>query len=474
MGVGCRKMKQLSIRFRVGFDLIIEADEKITDFALLKLMKANPKKENEYRAAPYTYKDIISILEEKNVPINTDILKDSIFTQEYINRTKLKLNLRPYQEHAITEFFQNKGMGVVILPTAAGKTIIGLKIIEKLKQKTLIIVPTKNLLYQWIDHLTKYTSLSKDMIGQVGDNVKEIKEITITTYDSARLNLSKFRKTFNLVILDEAHHAAAKETIKVLEGLPAEYRLGLTATPDRSDKGEELLFKYIGNPIIVAKISDLAENGFIAKYQLKTVKVPLTAEERIQYDKNIGIYREYLRKRNIKIRSPEDYERYLIFRVNQDIEAKEALDAHRIARNIVYSSQSKLDKIEELLEKHRLDKMIIFSEFNDMVYSIGRKHFIPVITHETKSSEREDILNKFSLGEYNKIVTGRVLDEGWDCGSVNIGVIVSGTGQARQFIQRLGRILRPKEGEAILYELVTPGTLETWTVKRRKKAEVLQ
>ncbi|GAH77507.1 unnamed protein product, partial [marine sediment metagenome] len=233
---------------------------------------------------------------------------------------------------------------------------IGLKIIEELKQKTLIIVPTKNLLHQWIDHLSKYTSLSKDMVGQVGDNVKEIKEITVTTYDSARLNLNLFRKTFNLVILDEAHHAAAKETIKVLEGLPAKYRLGLTATPDRSDKGEELLFKYIGNPILVAKISDLADNGFIAKYQLKTVKVPLTAEERIQYDKNMGIYRGYLRKRNIKIRSPEDYERYLIFRVNQDIEAKEALDAHRIARNIVYSSQSKLEKIEELLEKHSLDK----------------------------------------------------------------------------------------------------------------------
>ncbi|MHA1346326.1 MAG: DEAD/DEAH box helicase [Candidatus Heimdallarchaeaceae archaeon] len=466
-------MKQLSIRFRVGFDLIIEADEEITDSALLKLMKANPKKENEYRAAPHTFKDITSILEERNIELNTDILKDSVLTQEYNNHMKLKLNLRLYQEQAIDEFFTNKGMGVVILPTAAGKTIIGFKIIEKLKQKTLIIVPTKNLLYQWIDHLTKYTSLSKDMIGQVGDNVKEIREITVTTYDSARLNLNLFRKTFNLVILDEAHHAAAKETIKVLEGLPAEYRLGLTATPDRSDKGEELLFKYIGNPIIVAKISDLAENGFIAKHQLKTVKVPLTAEERIQYEKNMGIYRGYLKKRKIQIRSPEDYERYLIFRVNQDVEAKEALDAHRKARNIVYSSQSKLDKMEELLVKHSKDKMIIFSEFNDMVYSIGRRHLIPIITHETKSSEREEILNKFSLGEYTKIVTGRVLDEGWDCGSVNVGIIVSGTGQARQFIQRLGRILRPKEGEAILYELVTPDTIETGTVKRRKKADVI-
>ena len=108
-----------------------------------------------------------------------------------------------------------------------------------------------------------------------------------------------------------------------------------------------------------------------------------------------------------------------------------------------------------------------------MVYQISRNHLIPAITHETKSLEREDILGKFGKGEYSKIVTGKVLDEGWDCGSVNVGVIVSGTGQARQFIQRLGRILRPKEGEAILYELVSPETLEAGTVKRRRKSEVL-
>jgi len=472
MVVGCVKMEKLSIRFRVGFDLIIETENKITDSNLLRFVKINPKKTNEYRAAPHNFEKIVKILKQRQISINTDILEDSAFSQDYSNGMKLKLNLRPYQEQAVAEFIKNNGKGIVILPTAAGKTIIGFRIIEKLKQKTLIIVPTKNLLHQWIDHLTKYTSLSKNMIGQVGDNIKEIKEITVTTYDSARLHLNSFRKIFNLIILDEAHHAAAKETIKVLEGLPAENRLGLTATPSRSDKGEELLFKFIGDPIVVAKISDLVENGFVAKYKLKTLKVPLTEEERIIYDRNMEVYRGYLRRRKIQIRSSEDYERYLIFRVNQDIEAKEALDAHRIARNLVYSSQSKLYKIEELLEKHSSDKMIIFSEFNDMVYSIGRKHLIPVITHETKSSEREDILNKFSLGEYNKIVTGRVLDEGWDCGSVNVGVIVSGTGQARQFIQRLGRILRPKEGEATLYELVTPGTLETWTVKRRKKAEV--
>jgi len=465
--------KKVNIRFGLGFDLIIEANSKIIDSDLLKRIRRNPKKENEYRAPPNLYFKILSLFQEKEFEIKSSVLQDSALSENYLDKFKVKLDLRDYQKKALDEFKQHENKGVVILPTAAGKTVIGLKAIEDLKQKTVIIVPTKNLLHQWIDYLIRYTSVTRDMIGQLGDQVKEIREITVTTYDSARLNISTLRKEFNLLIFDEAHHGAAKETLKVLRGLPAEYRLGLTATPDRSDKGEELLFELIGKPIIVAKVSDLAENGYVADYQLKTLKVPLDDEERIQYEEYMKTYRGYLRKRNIQIRSPRDYERYLVFRVNQDPEAKAALDAHRRARTLVFSSKSKLRKVEELLIQHEEDQVIIFSEFNDMVYLLSRNHLIPAITHETKSSEREIILSKFSEGIYSKLITGRVLDEGWDCGSVNIGIIVSGTGQARQFIQRLGRILRPKEDEAILYELVSPETLETGTVRRRKKSDVI-
>ena len=464
---------EVKIFFRVAFDLILESDQKIEDREVLTYLKANPKKEKEYRALPINYFKIIQILEKKNIKINSSILQDTSLSHVYQSKFKVRLELREYQEQALDEFLQNDGKGIIILPTAAGKTIIGLKAIEKLKQKTVIVVPTKNLLYQWIEHLKKYSSLTRDMIGQLGDQIREIKEITVTTYDSARLNINLLRKNFNFIILDEAHHAGAKETLKVLKGLPSAYRLGLTATPDRSDRGEELLYKLIGSPIKVASVSDLSKKGYVAEYEQMTIKVPLDEEERETYDKLMAIYRDYLRKRNIQIRTPEDYERYLIFRVNQDHEAKEALDAHRMARNLVFSSKAKLSKIEEILVKHQEDHIIIFSEFNDMVYDISRRHLIPAITHETKSAERSDILQKFSRGAYSKIVTGKVLDEGWDCGNVNVGIIVSGTGQARQFIQRLGRILRPKEGKAILYELVTPESLETGTVRRRKQSDVI-
>jgi len=465
---------EVNIRFKLAFDLILEASERIEDKQLLKYLKINPKKENEYRASPHNYQRIFNILQSGDYEVKSSILVDSELSEKYLKKMHVKLKLREYQTKALDEFFEYKGTGIVILPTAAGKTIIGLKAIEQLKQKTVIVVPTKNLLYQWIEHLTKYTSLHRDLIGQLGDNIKEVKEITVTTYDSARLNINELRKHFNFVIFDEAHHAGAKETLKVLEGLPSAYRLGLTATPDRSDKAEEILFDLIGKPIKVAKVSDLSENGYIAKYNHKVLKVPLNEEEKKLYDQHMGIYRGYLRSRNIKIRTPEDYERYLIFRVNQDFEAKEALDAHRKARTLVFSSSTKLKRVEDLLQKHKDDLVIIFSEFNDMVYEISRRHLIPAITHETKSSERQAILRKFNNGDYSKIVTGRVLDEGWDCGNVNVGIIVSGTGQARQFIQRLGRILRPKEGEAILYELVSPETLEAGTAKRRKESDVIK
>ncbi len=464
---------EVNIRFKVAFDLIIEANQKLEDSNLLKYLKVNPKKTNEYRASPHNYQKILQILQSRDYILKSSILENPKLSENYQKRMKLKLKLREYQEKALAEFLENEGRGIIILPTAAGKTIIGLKAIERLQQKTVIVVPTKNLLYQWVEHLTKYTSLSRDLIGQLGDQVRDIKEITVTTYDSARLNINELRKKFNFIIFDEAHHAGAKESLKVLEGLPSAFRLGLTATPDRSDKAEEILFDLIGKPIKVAKVSDLAENGYIAKYQHQTIKVPLDQEEKELYNKYMGVYRGYLRSRNIQIRTPEDYERYLIFRVNQDFEAKEALNAHRKARTLVFSSNSKLRKVEELLLKHKNDQVIIFSEFNDMVYDISRRHLIPAITHETKSSERQAILRRFNTGDYSKIVTGRVLDEGWDCGNVNVGIIVSGTGQARQFIQRLGRILRPKEGEAALYELVTPETLEAGTARRRKESDVI-
>ncbi|MHA1852349.1 MAG: DEAD/DEAH box helicase [Candidatus Heimdallarchaeaceae archaeon] len=468
-------MSDKEVMFKIGtaFDLIIQTSEEIIEKEILRYVKKNPRKENEYRAAPYLYGNLVLLFEKYNYSISRKILEESELSSQYLRYLKLTLELRSYQRHALDLFKVNQYRGMIVLPTAAGKTIIALQAIIQLKQRSLIIVPTLNLLYQWKDYLSKYLSLPGSLIGQVGDNIKEIKDITVTTYDSARLNLNIWRKQFNFLVLDECHHAAAEETIKILEGSPAIYRMGLTATPKRSDERDELLTKLIGPPIVVTKITELSKKGYVANYRVETIKVPLEDSEQEEYERLINIYQEYLKSHNIRIKSPRDFERYLIFRVNRDPQAKEALDAHRKARNLVFSSNAKLKVIDQLLEKHKEEQIILFSEFNDMVYTISKRYFIPAITHEIKTKEREEILKKFSKGEYTKLVTGRVLDEGWDCGSVSVGIIVSGTGQARQFIQRLGRLLRAKKEEAVLYELVTPKTLESRTVQRRKKAEVI-
>jgi len=465
--------KEVTLLLGPSFDLIIRARKPIEEPEILRFLQKNPKKELEYRAKPVNYPELKLLFNTFKYKQSTNFLQEPLLSKTYSQLLKFVLKLRDYQKEALYHFKANKYRGVVVLPTAAGKTIIALKSIAELKQKTLVLVPTVNLLYQWKENISKYLHLPKVLIGQVGDKVKEVKEITVTTYDSARLNLNTLRKTFNFLIADECHHSVAEETTKVLEGFPAEYRLGLTATPERSDERDKLLDKLIGPQIIVTKVAELAKKGYVANYRLETIYVPLEADERYRYEEYMNIYTSYLKKNNIRLRRGLDFERFLVFRVNKDPEAREALDAHRKARQLVFSSKAKLKVLEELLSQHKDDQVIIFSEFNDIVYEISKKYLIPAITHEIKTKEREDILKKFSKGEYSKLVTGKVLDEGWDCGTVSVGVIVSGTGQSRQFIQRLGRILRPKEKEVVLYELVTKQTLETKTVKRRKKTEVI-
>ncbi|UJG41445.1 MAG: DEAD/DEAH box helicase [Candidatus Heimdallarchaeum aukensis] len=465
--------KEAKVKLGLAFDLIIQTSHPLEMKKWSRIVKISKKVENEYRALPFRYQTIVERLKREGFFVNSTILEEIHLSDEYKQALKLNVQLRDYQKETLTRFTLNKYRGVVILPTAAGKTIIGLSALEKIKQKTLIVVPVINLLEQWIKAIVEFTSITREMVGQFGDNVKEIKDITVTTYASARQNINTLRKHFSFIIFDEVHHLPAEKTIKIAEGFPAPYRLGLTATPDRADSGEKELYTLIGPQIVVSTISDLVNEGFVAKFDLETIEIDLFQKEQMQYEKYMNIYRSYLRKRKIQIRSPKDYERYLVFRVNVDPEAKEALEAHRKARTIVYSSQSKLVKIAELLKRHKSDRVLIFSEFNDMVYMISKRFLIPSITHETKSSERNVILKKFKEGKYSKLVTGKVLDEGLDVKEANVGIIVSGSGQSRQFIQRLGRLLRPKTEKVKLYELVTSSSLEVSTAKRRKKSEII-
>jgi len=151
-----------------------------------------------------------------------------------------------------------------------------------------------------------------------------------------------------------------------------------------------------------------------------------------------------------------------------DKRAYVTLRAWEEARKIAYNSSNKLKKLKEILEKHKKDKIIIFTRHNDMVYKISRTFLIPSITFRTPKEERKEVLNGFKTGRFRAIVSSQVLDEGIDVPDASVAVIVSGSASQREYIQRLGRILRPGRGKnAVLYELISKNTGEVGAARRR-------
>ncbi len=156
-------------------------------------------------------------------------------------------------------------------------------------------------------------------------------------------------------------------------------------------------------------------------------------------------------------------------------EGRSAYAAYRMQKKLARASRAKLRLVWDILRRHRRERIILFTDDNATAYAIGETFFLPVITHKTKGSERKEILAAFRDGSLPFLVNSRVLNEGVDVPDVSVGVIVSGSGSVREHVQRLGRILRPKEGkQAVLYELVSEDTAEQFTSERRRQHTAYQ
>ena len=151
-----------------------------------------------------------------------------------------------------------------------------------------------------------------------------------------------------------------------------------------------------------------------------------------------------------------------------DPEARRALSSYYKARKLALNAEEKLKVLERLLEKHKGEKVIIFSRYTDVVDEISRRYLIPRITHETPRGERARILDMFRRGKVTKLATAEVLDEGVDVPDAEVAIIISGSGSPRQYVQRLGRLLRPKRRKAVLYELVTRETID-WLLSSKRR-----
>jgi superfamily II DNA or RNA helicase len=441
----------------IGYELIIEPNVFLEIEPIRHLLEYDAKFEN-FKTFPMYFSEIVHFLTSRY-----DVKIEFTYGENLSFEIEKNYALRPYQEDALSKWIENDFKGIICLPTGTGKTFLGLEAINHTKSKTLIIVPTINLLYQWRSSIIGYIKVPKENIGIWGGGKQELSEITITTYDSAHIYVKRFQNAFDLLIFDEVHHLPAPTYRVIAEGTIATKRLGLSATPERSDELHHDLEFLVGKVVFRLEHEELVENGYVSPFELKTITIKLSEDEQRRYNDLDKTYKDYVKKYRVF-----DFEK-LVLRSGRDKKARDALLARQETRKISFGSERKLDVLEELLEQHQHDRIIIFCEFNDIVHGTAKRFFIPEITHKTKSEERKILLKNFKNGHYSKLVTGRVLDEGWDV-DANIGIIISGSGSKRQFIQRLGRILRPSDthSKAILYELVTKETLEVSTASRRK------
>lgn len=371
---------------------------------------------------------------------------------------------RPYQEEALLAWQRAGGRGLVVLPTGAGKTNLALLAIADRRRPTLVVAPTLDLVRQWFERLREAFG---EPIGVVGGGDHEVQPLTVTTYDSAWMHMDHLGRRFGMLVLDEAHHLPGSSWAELARMSLAPYRLGLTATPERADGRHALLDELVGPLVYRREIDELA-GGVLSAYETRRLEVELDEDERQEHDEARALYLAFLREQRIAVGRPGGWQRFLRASAASD-EGRAALEAYRKQKQLARAARQKLAVTARLVHEHRHDRALVFTDDNATAYAIARELLLPVITHQTKVRERSEILTGLKEGRYRAVVTSRVLNEGIDVPEANVAIIVSGSASVREHVQRLGRVLRPREGKrALLYELVTVGTSETSTSERRR------
>jgi superfamily II DNA or RNA helicase len=411
-----------------------------------------------FRIKALHYRDVLAYFKESQIQF-----EDNVLRLPPTETLKSNVQLRPYQESALYKWQSARNRGVLVLPTAAGKTYIALKAIELLRKQTLIVVPTLDLIDQWGSRIKEYLGVES---GAVGGGKNEVRMLTVATYDSAYLQAALLGNRFLLIVFDEVHHLASPSYMQIAEMYVAPYRMGLTATYERIDERHQLLPRLVGDLLYTVAVDELA-GKHLAPYTYEKKYVLLSHEEQQLYNKEMTIFRNYLRKNGIVMKSPRDFQRF-IMRTGRDPHARDALLARNRAMKVALNSAEKIKALAKLLEENKNEKTLIFTLHVDLVYAISRRFLIPAVTYLTPKEERHEILENFRRGDYRTIVTSQVLDEGIDVPDATVGYILSGTGSTRAYIQRLGRLLRKVEGkQARIVEVVSQETVEERMSRRR-------
>ncbi len=349
-----------------------------------------------------------------------------------------KWNLRHYQEKAINNFLDG-GSGVVVLPCGAGKTLVGAGAMAATKTNTLILVTNTVSARQWRDELLKRTSLTAEEIGEYSGQNKEIRPVTIATYQILTAKRSgEFAHLalldaldWGLVIYDEVHLLPAP-VFKLTAELQARRRLGLTATLVREDGRESDVFSLIGPKRFDAPWKEIEQEGFISPAECKEIRIDLEPDERMTYA------------------ASSDAERY----------------------RLAATSPSKLAVVKKLIAHHPGERILVIGQYLDQLAVLGAALGVPEITGATPIDERERLFQAFRDGSEPVIVVSKVANFSVDLPEASVAIQVSGAfGSRQEEAQRLGRLLRPKTSgfTATFYTLVARDTVDQDFAQNRQR-----
>ncbi|GAA3449847.1 DNA repair helicase XPB [Dactylosporangium matsuzakiense] len=346
--------------------------------------------------------------------------------------------LRSYQAEAVESFWAG-GSGVVVLPCGAGKTLVGAAAMAQAKATTLILVTNTVAGRQWKRELIARTSLTEEEIGEYSGERKEIRPVTIATYQVlttrrggqfAHLDLFNARD-WGLVVYDEVHLLPAP-IFRFTADLQARRRLGLTATLVREDGREGDVFSLIGPKRYDAPWKDIEAQGWIAPAECVEVRVTLTDEERMAY----------------AVAEPE--ERY----------------------RVAATARTKLPVVRALVNRHKDDQILVIGGYIDQLHQLGEYLQAPIIQGATTNREREKLFDQFRTGELKTLVISKVGNFSIDLPEAAVAIQVSGTfGSRQEEAQRLGRVLRPKSDgrQAHFYTVVARDTIDTEYAAHRQR-----
>ncbi|MCC7449034.1 MAG: DEAD/DEAH box helicase [Anaerolineae bacterium] len=377
----------------------------------------------------------------------------------------------PYQREALKAWDVSERRGSIILPTGAGKTFVAIHAILQANCSTLVIAPTIDLLHQWYARLVN--AFQTD-IGVYYGGEKTVRPLTVTTYHSAGDLIAEQGNQFKLVIYDEVHHLPAPNWGETALMSPAPFRLGLTATyPEEAEQtdGRWRVDELIG-PIVYRQEIDSLVGQQLAEYRTERIRIDLTPAERQQYDQDYSIYAGFFRSRALQRTHGPNWLMELNRLSAFDPAARRALLARRRLLDLLASAEGKFHVLEALLREYLNEQTLIFAENKRVAYAIARRYLVPIITAETKAAERKLVLDRFQNGTYRALVTCEVLNEGIDVPEAKVAIVLGGTSGAREYIQRLGRVLRKVENrKAVLFEVVARKTIEEQKAQARSRKQ---